>query len=413
MNFEYYIAKRIHFQNDGERNVARPAVRIATAGIAVGLVVMLVAICVVIGFKTEIRSKAIGFGGHVQIMNFDNNNTYEMQPIKMDTELISQIKQINDVRAVQHFITKPCIIKTDKESQAVVLKGVGDDFDWEFFKANLIEGQVIAGADSLTNNVIVSKTLCNLLELKLGDSFLSYFIQDEMRARKFTISGIYNTNFADYDKLFILTDIRHIQRLNGWDAETFGGLEVLLNSFDNIDEVGDEIYSLTANHFNEEGKTYYTRTIKQINPQIFSWLALLDMNVWIILGLMLAVAGFSMISGLLILILERTTMIGLFKSLGSTNWTIRKIFLYHSLFLILKGMLWGNIIGLILCALQYYFHIIPLNPEAYYVASVPIRFNWLLIGLLNIGTLLASILIMIAPSYLVSKISPAKTMRYE
>ncbi|MDR2853966.1 MAG: ABC transporter permease [Prevotellaceae bacterium] len=414
MNFEYYIAKRIHFENAGNRSVARPAVRIAIAGIAVGLTVMMVAVCVVIGFKTEIREKMIGFGGHVQITNFDNNNSYEMQPIQMDNALIEQIEQLDGVRAVQHFATTHGIVKTDNEFQGIVLKGVGEDFDWDFFRKNLVEGQVINTADSLTNKVIVSQTLCNLLGLKLGDAFFTYFIQEEMRVRKFTVSGIYNTGFSDYDKLFVLADIRHIQRLNGWEADVFGGLEVLLNGFDNIDQAGDEIYSITANHFDAEGKTYYTRTIKQMNPQIFSWLALLDTNVWVILMLMLAVAGFSMVAGLLILILERTAMIGLLKSLGDTNRSIRKIFLYHSLFLILKGMFWGNLIGLTLCAVQYFTHIIPMpDKEAYYVAYVPIYFNWALITLLNVGTLLLSILIMIAPSYLVTKISPAKTMRYE
>ncbi|MDR2824361.1 MAG: FtsX-like permease family protein [Prevotellaceae bacterium] len=413
MNFEYYIARKIHFSKKAEKNVARPAVRIATIGIAVGLIVMLLAISIVVGFKNEIRSKVIGFGGHIQITNFDNNITYEMQPVEMDTPLIQQITTIADVRHVQHFATKPGIIKTDAETQGIIVKGVGSDFDWDFFKSNLIEGNLIDTNDSLTNNILISKTLCNLLNLKLGDSFLTYFIQDEMRVRKFTIAGIYSTNFADYDKLFILCDIRQIQQLNNWTETQFGGLEVLINNFDNIDALGNKIYLHTANRFNDAGATYLTRTIKELNPQIFNWLALLDMNVWVILLLMFAVAGFSMISGLLILILERTTMIGLLKALGCTDWSVRKIFLYHSFFLIGKGMLWGNAIGLIICTLQYCFKIIPLNPEAYYVAAVPISFNWLFIILLNVITFIASLLVMLAPSYLVTKISPAKTMRYE
>ena len=413
MNLELFIAKRIHFQQ-GRKNISRPAVRIATIGIALGLAVMLISVAVVIGFKKEIRNKTIGFGGHIQITNFDNNNTYEMNPIKADKALITKITSIDGVKHVQRFSTKPGIIKTDTEFQGIVLKGIDVDFDWNFFRSNLVEGKIIDFADkSSGNQVVISKYLANLLGLKLGDSFFTYFIQDQVRARKFKIVGIYSTNFIEYDKLIILADMRQVQALNNWDKDSFSGLEVLITDFNRIDELGDAVYSATANKFNAEGKTYTTQTIKQLNPQIFSWLDLLDMNVWVILILMLSVAGFNMISGLLILILERTNMIGILKSIGATNWSVRKIFLYHSFFLIGKGMLWGNVIGLSLCAIQYFTGIIPLDPEAYYVATVPITFNWLYIFLLNAGTLLASILIMIGPSYLITKITPANIIRYE
>ena len=413
MNLEYFIAKRIHFQQ-GKKNVSRPAVRIATIGIALGLAVMIISVAVVIGFKNEIRNKTIGFGGHIQITNFDNNNTYAMNPIQMDKSLIKKIESIDGVRHVERFATKPGIIKTDTEFQGIVIKGIDAGFDWDFFKANLIEGRIIdVSKSTATNEVILSKYLANLLGLKLGDSFFTYFIQDQVRARKFKIVGIYSTNFIEYDKLFLLADMRQVQALNDWDSTSFSGLEVLISDFDRIDELGDRVYDLTANKFNEEGNAYSTQTIKQINPQIFSWLDLLDMNVWVILLLMLAVAGFNMISGLLILILERTNMIGILKSMGATDWSVRKIFLYHSFFLISKGIFWGNVIGLSLCALQYFTGIIPLDPEAYYVATVPVSFNWLYIILLNVGTLLASILMMIGPSYLITKIDPAKIIRYE
>lgn len=413
MNLEYFIAKRIHFQQ-GKKNVSRPAVRIATIGIAMGLAVMLISVAVVIGFKNEIRNKTIGFGGHIQITNFDNNNTYAMNPIRMDKSLIKKIESIDGVRHVERFATKPGIIKTDTEFQGIVIKGIDAGFDWDFFKTNLVEGRIIdVSKNSASNEVVLSKYLANLLGLKLGDSFFTYFIQDQVRARKFKIVGIYSTNFIEYDKLFLLADMRQVQALNDWDSTSFSGLEVLISDFDRIDELGDAVYDATANKFSKEGNAYSTQTIKQINPQIFSWLDLLDMNVWVILFLMLAVAGFNMISGLLILILERTNMIGILKSMGATNWSVRKIFLYHSFFLIGKGILWGNVIGLSLCAIQYYTGIVPLDPEAYYVATVPITFNWLYIVLLNIGTLLASIMMMIGPSYLITKIDPAKIIRYE
>ena len=413
MSLEYFIAKRIHFQQ-GKKNISRPAVRIATIGIALGLAVMIVSVAVVIGFKNEIRNKTIGFGGHIQITNFDNNNTYEMNPIKADKTLMTKISSLDGVKQVQRFVTKPGIIKTDAEFQGIVIKGVESGFDWDFFKSNLVEGEVLNLKGKTTKNeVIISKYLANLLGLKLGDSFFTYFIQEQVRARKFKIVGIYSTNFIEYDKLFILTDLRHVQQLNDWDESSYSGIEVLINDFDDIDKVGYEVSDLVSNKFDKNGDTYYVQTIKQLNPQIFSWLDLLDMNVWVILFLMLAVAGFNMISGLLILILERTNMIGILKSLGAENWSIRKIFLYHSAFLIGKGMLWGNIIGLSLCAIQYYTHLIPLDPESYYVATVPINFNWLFILLLNVGTLIASLLMMIGPSYLITKINPAKIIRYE
>ncbi|HLP04199.1 MAG TPA: FtsX-like permease family protein [Paludibacter sp.] len=415
MNLEYFIAKRIHFRQGGDKkNVSRPAVRIAMIGIATGLAVMLVAVAVVVGFKQEVRKKVIGFGGHIQITNFDSNNTYEMQPVRADSTFVRKISEIEGVKHVQRFATKPGIIKTDAEFQGIVLKGIDSGFNWDFFKANLVEGKIpdVSGSKP-GNEVIISKYLANLLGLKLGDSFFTYFIQDQVRARKFKIAGLYSTNFIEYDKLFVLTGVRHVQQLNGWDSMSFSGLEVLINDFDNIDRTGNAVFAAVSNKFNEQGETYYVQTIKQLNPQIFSWLDLLDMNVWVILFLMLAVAGFNMVSGLLILILERTNMIGILKSVGSSNWSIRKVFLYHSAFLIGKGMLWGNIVGLTLCAIQYYTGIVPLDPESYYSATVPVVFNWLYIFLLNAGTLVASILMMVGPSYLITKIDPARIIRYE
>jgi lipoprotein-releasing system permease protein len=412
MNLEYFIAKRIHFRQD-RKHVSRPAVRIAILGIAIGLTVMLLAVSIVTGFKKEIRNKTIGFGGHIQITNFDSNNTYELTPIMLNDTLKNELAAIPGVKHIQAFATKPGIIKTNEQFQGIVLKGIDKHFDWDFFKSNLLEGDILHIGDSLQNQAIISKHLADLFKLKLGDSFFSYFMQDQVRARKFTISGIYSTNFIEYDKLFILTDMRHIRQLNNWQDSEVSGYEILINNFDEIDEIGDQVYFKTANKAQANGNMLYTQTIRDINPQIFSWLDLLDINVWVILFLMLAVAGFNMISGLLILILERTTMIGILKSIGATNWSVRKIFLYHSLFLIGKGMLWGNIIGLSICAIQYFTGIIPLDPEAYYIATVPVLFNWPLIIGLNIGTLLASILMMIGPSYLITKILPAKIIRYE
>ena len=413
MSIEYFIAKRIHFQQD-KKSVSRPAVRIATIAIALGMAVMLVSVAVVIGFKSEIRNKAIGFGGPIQISNFEANSSYETNPIAPDAEFIEKIKANPAVKSVQSFATKPGIIKTETEFQGIVLKGINSDADLDFFKSHLVEGEFsVFSPDTLTNAVIISKYIANRLQLKIGDSFFAYFIQDQVRARKFVIEGIYNTNFVEYDKLFLLTDIRHIQNLNGWDSNQISGLEVVLTDFDLLDDIANEIYSLTVDYDQGNDIKYNVQTIKELNSQIFGWLDLIDMNVWVILFLMLAVAGFNMISGLLILILERTNMIGILKSLGSSNWSIRKIFMYHSFFLISKGMFWGNLIGLAICLVQYYTHFIALDPESYYVSYVPISFNLMYILLLNVGTFIASILMMIGPSYLITKISPAKIIRFE
>ena len=413
MSFEYYIAKRIHFQQ-GRKNISRPAVRIATIAIALGLGVMIIALSVVLGFKQQIRNKTIGFGGHIQVTNYDSNNTFEMNPITVDSSFLRKLNSIEGIKHIESFATKPGIIKNETDFQGIVLKGVGSDFEWNFFKSNLVEGDILhISKDSLQNNVIISKYLAQILGLKLGDNFFTYFIQNQVRARKFTITGIYSTNFIEYDKLFIISDIRHVQQLNGWSDAQFSGLELFIDDFDKLDMISDAVYDVVTVQKLDDKPIYYSQSIKQINPQIFGWLDLLDLNVWVILFLMLAVAGFNMISGLLILILERTSMIGILKSLGANNWSIRKIFLYHSIFLIGKGMLWGNVIGLLFCALQYYTGIIPLDAEAYYVSTVPIVFNWTFIILLNVGTALASILMMIGPSYLITKILPAKIIRYE
>ncbi|OJX88285.1 MAG: ABC transporter permease [Paludibacter sp. 47-17] len=412
MNVEYFIAKRIHFRQD-RKNVSRPAVRIAIIGIAIGLAVMLLTISIVLGFKQEIRNKTIGFGGHIQLTNFDTNNSYEMLPVQLSDSLLDSLRSIPGVGTVSAFATKPGIIKTSSAFQGIVLKGVGPDFDARFFKNNITEGEFIEPGDSLRNEAVISQHMARLFQLKTGDSFYTYFIQDQVRARRFTVKGIYSTNFIEYDKLFILTDLRQIQQLSGWNEHQAGGYELRITDFDQLDKINDKVYSIVSPVVLDDGSSYYTRTIREINPQIFAWLDLLDINVWVILALMLAVAGFNMISGLLILILERTSMIGILKSIGSTNWSVRRIFLYHSLFLIGKGMMWGNIAGLALITLQYFTGIIPLDPEAYYVNTVPVLYHWPLFIVLNIGTLLVSVAMMIGPSYLITKILPAKIIRYE
>ena len=415
MNLELFLAKRIHFSKKGQKTVSRPAVRVAMLGIAVGLAVMIITVSIVIGFKKEIRNKVIAFGSHIQLSNFDSNETFETHPIFASDSLINSLSLIDGVSHIQRYATKPGIIKTEEDVQGVVLKGIDKEFDWNFYKNNLVEGDSITMNDSLASKeVIVSLYLARLLHLELDSSFFTYFIEDDyIRARKFKVAGIYCTNFVEYDKMFILTDIRQIQQLNNWEPTQASGLEILINDYDRLNEIGDSIYFRTANRLNPDGSAYFSRTIEDLNPQIFSWLNMLDTNVIIILILMLTVAGFNMISGLLILILERTNMIGVLKAMGAKNWSIRKVFLYHSFFLIGKGMIWGNVLGIGLMLIQYFTHLIPLDAETYYVTYVPISINLLHILLLNIGTVICSVLMLILPSILISRILPAKSIRFE
>jgi lipoprotein-releasing system permease protein len=410
---EYFIAKRIYFQH-GRKNVSRPAVRIAIVAIALGMAVMIISVGVVIGFKQEIRNKVVGFGGHIRVSNYDNNNTFETNTVTYDKQFSDELKHVDGVQSVQLYATKLGIIKTTDEFQGIVLKGIDRNFNWSFFKSHLVAGDTLQLTDSLRNDIVISKHIADMLRLKVGDSFYTYFIKDQVKARKFIIRGIYATNFVEYDKLFIITDVRHIQRLSGWESNQYSGYEVLISNFENMEVIADTINVIAQQSAKtNDSQKYYVQTIKELSPQLFGWLDLLDMNVWVILSLMLAVAGFNMISGLLILILERTNMIGILKSVGATNWSVRKVFLYFAVFLIGKGMFWGNLIGISLCALQYFTHILPLDPEAYYVSYIPIVFTWSYLLLLNAGTFVASVLMMIVPSYLISKISPAKIIRYE
>lgn len=414
MNLELFIARKIHFSKEGDRNVTSPAVRIAMIGIALGLAVMILSVAIVVGFKKEVRNKVIGFGSHIQITNFDNNSSYELTPIAVSDTLLEELHAFPGIRHVEVFATKTGILKTDSDFQGIVLKGVDTNFDWTFFQKNLKEGEIFTiHPDTMTTDVLISQYLANLLSLKAGDSFLTYFVQDDVRARKFHITGIYETGFVDYDRLFVIADIKQIRRLNGWDKDQVSGLELVVDNYDRLDQTAENLYFDLAEKKDRIGNTYYTRSIKELNPMIFSWLDVLDINVVVILVLMLSVAGFTMISGLLIIILERTNMIGILKALGENNASIRKIFLYVSFFLIGKGMLWGNIIGISLCLIQSCFHVIKLDPSIYYLDAVPVDISLVSLLLLNTGTLLASMLMMFGPSFLITKIDPARSIRFE
>lgn len=414
MSLSLFIARHIYRESDGGKQVSRPAVLIAMAGIAIGLAVMIIAVAVVIGFKSEVRNKVIGFGSHIQITNLDAVNSYETHPVVADDSMMAALYEYPEVAHVQRYSTKPGMIKTDDAFQGMVLKGVGPEYDPRFIKEYLLEGEIPAFSDSVSSNqVLISKPLADKMRLKLGDKIYTYYIQDDIRARRLTIAGIYQTDFSEYDNLFLLTDLNLVNRLNGWEPSQVSGIELQVRDYDKLEDITYDIAIDTDNQRDKFGGTYFVRNIEQLNPQIFAWLDLLDLNVWVILFLMIGVAGFTMISGLLIIIIERTNMIGILKALGANNFTIRKTFLWFSVFLIGKGMLWGNVVGLAFCILQSQFGIFRLDPETYYVDTVPVSFNVLLFLLINIGTLLTSVLMLIGPSYLITKINPARSMRYE
>lgn len=405
---ETQIAMRLYFSKDGEKRTSRPAVRVALAGMIVGVLVMILTICVVVGFKQTITQKIAGFGAHIQLVSFDNNNTYDMQPIEVDDSLLCQLKSYPHVQAVAPFITKPGMLKTDSAFHGIVLKGT--DY-WDFFAANLLEGTI----PQSPQEVIVSQSVINRLNLQIGGAVNAYFVDEsDVRARRWKIVGIYQTGFEQFDQLFVLTSLEATRRLQGWEEKTYSGVEVLLNDVNHIEEVADEMYFDVVNRVDENGyNIYYIQTLHQQNPAIFAWLDLLNMNVVVIIILMLLVAGFNIISGLIILIMESVQLIGTLKAMGADNRFVRRIFLTQAALLVGKGVLWGNIIGLAIAAIQYFGHLIPLDPITYYVSYVPIAFAWEWIILLNVLTIALSMLILLLPSMLITRISPAKVMHFE
>lgn len=415
MQFPLFIAKRLYSEQGDKRKVSRPAIHIATAGVAIGLAVMIISVCVVLGFKHTIRDKVIGFGSHIQVADFLTLQQMEQYPIVIDDSMIDVLKHIPDVAHVQRFAMKEGILKTDSDFLGVAFKGVGPEFDSTFIHNNMVEGSIPPFSDSVSHNkILVSQLMADKLHLKSGQRIFAYFFDNNgVRTRRFTIAGIYQTNLKKYDETIVFTDLYTAVKLNGWESDQASGAELSVNNFDNLDMVESRVISKVKGTVDHYGETYSSATIKELNPQIFQWLDLMDLNVWIILALMLIVAGVTMISGLLIIILERTSMIGILKALGARNKTIRHTFMWFAVFIIGKGMLIGNVLSLGLLAPQQAFGIIKLDAQTYYVSTVPVEINALYIVALNVATLLISVFMLVAPSYLISHIHPAKSMRYE
>jgi len=417
LNLELFIARKI-LSGNNHANISKPIIKIAKIAIAISVAMMILSVAIVTGFKSSIRNKVIGFGAHMQIVNYEINSSYEMSPISKNLQCIPGIKRLKGVKHLQTFAIKSGIIKTKDKVQGVVLKGIGSDFDWTFFKEHLVAGQTFQVKDGLTTNkVYISKYFANLLNLKVGQTFTTSFVpkstSESIRYRVFKVAGIYCTNLDDFDKKMILADIAHVQKLNNWNTNQIGGYEITIDDFDKLPQMEKAVQDEIGYGFLPDGSKLKLQNIIDLNSQIFDWLSLLDMNVWVILILMILVAGMNMISGLLVIILEKTNMIGILKSLGAKNVSIRKIFLYNAAFVVGWGLLWGNILGIGLCLLQYYFRIIPLDAQSYFISYVPINLQIVHLLFLNIGTLLVTVAMLLIPSYIITGISPAEAIKFE
>ena len=410
MNYELFIAKRIIAGKKYKNSISSPIIKIAITAIALGIIIMLIAVATASGLQTKIRDKMAGFKGHVQIVNYDNNNSdVSTTPINIEQDFYPEFKNIEGIKNVQIFASKGGIIRTNTDFEGIVFKGVSSDYDWSLFKEYLIAGAFPNFDQSRTKEVLLSQTIMNRLQLKLNDTIAATFLKTTSSKlpsnRKYRICGIYNSGFAPFDKNMMIGDIREVQRLNKWTENQVGGFEVLLNNFNDIEEKSEQIYRDISGTLN-------ANSITKLYPTVFEWIKLFDNNVWFIIGIMILIAGINMITALLVLILERVQMIGILKALGSHNASIRKIFLYNASYLILKGLFWGNVIGLSIIGVQYFFKIITLNPETYYVATMPVHISISVILALNIGTLVLCFLMLIIPSFIITKINPSKSIKF-
>ena len=411
MNLEYFIAKRLITAKDHKSSISAPIIKIAIAAIAIGMVMMIVSVATGIGLQQKIREKVSAFNGHIIISNYDNNQSEAtLTPIAKNQEFYPKFNSVTGVSHIQAIATKAGIIRTEKAFEGIVFKGVGSDYQWSNIKEYLVAGRLPNLSSQLNSEVVISQFLADRLQLKVGDAFNTFFIKENQNQlpniRHFEITGIFNSGFQEFDATYILGDIRHIQRINKWSPNQIGAFEIFVDDFDQIQSVGEEVYQQTPSNLD-------SKTIIEKYSYIFDWLQLFDFNILVILGVMILVATINMVVALLVLILERTQMIGILKALGANNWSVRKMFLYNALYLILRGLLWGNGIGIGILLIQKHFGIIQLNPENYYVNQAPVYFDLGYIAALNLLTIAVCFLVLLIPSYIITKISPIKAIRYD
>lgn len=411
MNLEYFIAKRLITAKDYKSSISAPIIKIAISAIAIGIIMMIVSVATGIGLQQKIRDKVSAFNGQVIISNFDNNNSeVTLVPISKKQDFYPNFKSVPEVRHIQAVASKAGIIRTENAFEGIVFKGVGADYDWNNIKEYIVDGKVPDFSKALNEEVLISRLLADRLNLKVGDNFNTFFIKEEQgkmpNSRRFKIAGIFNSGFQQFDATYIIGDIRHIQRINKWSPDQVGAFEVFVKDFNNIKATGNQIYEQTSSSLD-------TKTIIEKYSYIFDWLQLFDFNIVVILGVMILVATINMVVALLVLILERTQMIGILKAMGANNWTVRKIFLYNAFYLIIRGLFWGNLIGIAILLIQQQFGVVQLNPENYYVNQAPVYLNWGYIVLLNLLTITVCFVVLLIPSYLITKISPVKAIRFE
>jgi len=412
LNLEYFIANRLISSKDRKSSISAPIIKIAIAAIAIGMIMMIVSVATGIGLQQKIQQKVAAFNGHIVISNFDDNDSQvSLEPISIEQDFYPKFKNIAGISHIQAVACKAGIIRTSNSFEGIILKGVGKDYQWENIQEYLTAGRLPDFSQNLNAEVLISQFLVNRLGLKLGDKFNAFFIKENEdnklpNLRVFKIVGIYNSGFQEFDAAFVIGDIRHIQRINKWESNQIGAFEVFIDNFDELKSKGQEVYENIDSKLN-------TKTIQEKYAYIFEWLQLFDFNIIVILTVMVIVATINMVVALLVLILERTQMIGILKSVGANNWQIRKIFLYNAFYLIVKGLFWGNFIGIGLVLIQKYFGVIQLNPENYYVNEAPVYLNWMYILLLNLGTIVICLLVLLIPSFIITKISPVKAIRFD
>lgn len=408
MKLEYFIAKRLVTSKDNKSSISAPIINIAIAAIAIGIIMMMVSVATGIGLQQKIREKIAAFNGHIVIANFDSNQSEAtLVPVALRQSFYPNFKEIPEVNHIQAVAVKAGIIRTETAFEGVMFKGVGMDYDWKYIQEYLVKGRLPIVRGNLNQEVVVSEFIASRLQLKLGDSFHAYFMKSNgYNVRNFKIVGIFNSGFQEFDASYIIGDLRHVQRLNKWTANQVGAFEVFVNNFNEIESIGEKVYQETSS-------TLDSKTIVEKYSYIFDWLKLFDINIIVILVVMILVATINMVVALLVLILERTQMIGILKALGADNWSIRKIFLYNALYLIIRGLFWGNLIGVAILFVQHYFGIVKLNPENYYVNQAPVYFNMMYIVLLNIMTVVVCFLVLLLPSYIITRIFPVRAIRYE
>lgn len=411
LNFEFFIAKRLISTKKYKSSISAPIIKIAIAAIAIGVIMMLVSFATGVGLQVKIREKIAAFNGHILIQNYDNNSSQvSLMPVSLEQDFYPEFQSVEGISHVQAVAAKAGIIRTETDFEGIIVKGVGGDFKWENFEDFLVQGALPDFSDNLNEDILISEYLAKRMGFGVGDKVITFFLREDVNKspllRAFNVRGIYSSGFQEFDELYLLADIRHIQRLNNWEKNEVGGFEVFIEDFNQLDQKGGEVYDNTSSLLD-------TQTIRQKYYSIFEWLSLFDFNIALIIGIMILVAGINMITALLVLILERTQMIGILKALGEGNWSIRKIFLYNAAYLIGLGLFWGNLIGLGLLFIQKYFKLFPLNPETYYVTEVPVYIGWEYILAVNIGTLVLCFLMLLIPSIVITRISPVKAMKFD